>query len=165
VTDDPNHRSHPRVAAGALIFDDAGQVMLVQPIYKDGWDIPGGYVEAGETPREACFRELREELGLDVELGELLVVDWAPHPAEGDKLLLVFDGGVLGLEQLASIDLQPDELSAYTCRDPAEAMGLLVPRLARRVGAAVQARLCGQTWYLEHGRRHGSPPANRPLPA
>jgi hypothetical protein len=40
-------------------------------------------------------RELAEELSLRLTPGRLLVVDWAPHPAEGDKLLFVFDGGRL----------------------------------------------------------------------
>src|SRR6201989_3012499 len=85
----------PRVAAGALIRDPYGRILLVKPTYKDGWDIPGGYVEPGESPAQACQREIREEIGLSRELGRLLLVDWAPHPSEGDKLLFVFDGGTL----------------------------------------------------------------------
>jgi ADP-ribose pyrophosphatase YjhB (NUDIX family) len=42
--------ARPRVAAGLLIRDDTGRVLLVKPTHKDGWDIPGGYVEPGETP-------------------------------------------------------------------------------------------------------------------
>ena len=52
----------PRVAAGALIRNPAGQILLVKPTYKDGWDIPGGYVEPGESPGAACLRELKEEI-------------------------------------------------------------------------------------------------------
>jgi ADP-ribose pyrophosphatase YjhB (NUDIX family) len=117
VADNPSDRSRSYVAAGALFFDHADRIMLVRPTYKDGWDIPGGYVESGETPRQTCIREVKEEFGIDVNLGELLVVDWAPHPVEGDKLLFVFDGGVLPTEQLAAIDLQPDELAEYSYRD------------------------------------------------
>ena len=56
----------PRVAAGALFSDESGRVLLVKPTYKKTWDIPGGYVEPGESPRAACIREIREELGLSV---------------------------------------------------------------------------------------------------
>lgn len=151
AVDDPNHRSRAFVAAGALFVDDAGRVMLVRPTYKDYWDIPGGYVEAGESPRQTCTREVREELGIDVELGQLLVADWAPHPSEGDKLLFVFDGGTLTVQQRASIRLQLDELAEYVYLDPPAAARLLIPRLARRVSAAIQARALGHPLYLEHG--------------
>jgi 8-oxo-dGTP diphosphatase len=154
VADDPRDRSHAYVAAGVLFFDDTGRLMIVQPTYKDHWDIPGGYVETGETPAQAAAREVREELGIETAVGPLLVADWAPHPDEGDKLLLVFDGGVLTAEQLAAIRLQADELAAYAFHDPAEATALLIPRLGRRVAAAVGAHQAGRTAYLEHGLAH-----------
>jgi 8-oxo-dGTP diphosphatase len=83
------------MAAGVLIRDTDDNVLLVKPTYKDGWDIPGGYVEPGESPAQACSRELVEELGLRSPVGRLLVVDWAPHPDEGDKVLWIFDGGTM----------------------------------------------------------------------
>lgn len=156
MTESPANRGRPFVAAGTLFFDGTGCIMLVKPTYKGGWEIPGGYVKPGETPRQGCIREVKEELALDITLGELLVVDWAPHPTEGDKLLFVFDGGILRDDQLAAIELQTDELSEYSYRDPGEVADLLVPRLARRISAAVQARSRGRTEYLEHG---GSPGA------
>ena len=156
MADDPGSRSRPFVAAGVLFWDEAGRVMLVRPTYKDGWDIPGGYVEGTELPREACAREIKEELGLDVEPGQLLVADWAPSAEEGAKLLFVFDGGVLTTEQLAAIHLQADEIAEYAFRKLAEADQLLVPRLARRVAAAAAARSENKARYLEHGRPVGS---------
>jgi 8-oxo-dGTP diphosphatase len=150
--DAPEDRSRPFVAAGALISDEAGRIMLVRPTYKKGWDIPGGYVEAGETPREACIREVREELSIDIELGTLLVADWAPHPAEGDKLLLVFDGGILRAEDATAIRLPVAELAGYDYLLPADIGDRLPPRLARRFSAAGAARPLGRTSYLEHGR-------------
>ena len=83
----------PRMAAGVLFRDPEGRVLLVKPSYKAGWDIPGGYVEPGESPKQAAQREVLEELGIEVPIGRLLVVDWAPHPNEGDKILFIFDGG------------------------------------------------------------------------
>jgi ADP-ribose pyrophosphatase YjhB (NUDIX family) len=68
----------PKVAAGVLFIDEQERVMLVRPTYKDYWDIPGGYVEAGESPLQACIREVAEELGLQVKITRLLTVDWAP---------------------------------------------------------------------------------------
>jgi 8-oxo-dGTP pyrophosphatase MutT (NUDIX family) len=154
VADDAGQRSRPYVAAGVLLCDEAGRVMLVRPTYKEHWDIPGGYVEAGETPAQAAAREVREELGIITPVGPLLVADWAPHPDEGDKLLLVFDGGTLTAQQRAAVRLPAEELASYAFHAPAQVTALLVPRLGRRVAAAIDAHLTGRTTYLEHGRPH-----------
>ena len=140
-----------RSASGALFLDSAGRVLIVEPTYKDHWEIPGGMIEAGETPGEACVREVAEELGLTVRLGRLLVVDWAPHPTVGDRVLFVFDGGVLTPSRLAEISLQADELASYALIDQKEIESRLIPRLARRLRAAVSARATNTTAYLEHG--------------
>ncbi|MER7503528.1 NUDIX hydrolase [Nonomuraea pusilla] len=141
-----------RAAAGALFFDDSGRVLLVRPTYKSAMDIPGGYVEPGETPHEACIREVREELGIQPAIGRLLAVDWAPLPQEGDKVLFVFDGGTLDGELLKQITFADNELSAYEFRPVEELDDLLIERLARRLKAAVTARERGEIVYLEHGQ-------------
>jgi len=154
VADDPLDRSRPYVAAGVLFLDDAGRILLVQPTHKNYWDIPGGYVETGETPAQAAAREVREELGIETTVGRLLVADWAPHPNEGDKLLLIFDGGTLTAGQFGRIRLQAKELVSYALQDPAEAIALLIPRLSRRVAAAIDAHYAGCISYLECGFLH-----------
>jgi 8-oxo-dGTP diphosphatase len=149
--DDAPPMARPRVAAGVLLFDVEGKVLLVKPTYKDGWDIPGGYVEPGETPREACQREVVEELGLQLSIGTLLVADWAPSHTEGDKILFVFDGGEISRTQADLIALPADELSTWSFYEPRSLEAALIPRLARRVLAALDARQSGRATYLEHG--------------
>ncbi|MCF3123157.1 NUDIX hydrolase [Streptomyces arenae] len=143
--------AHPRMAAGALFFDDAGRVLLVEPSYKDYRDIPGGYVENGESPRQACVREVHEELGIKPAIGRLLVVDWAPNQGEGDKVLYLFDGGRLGEDERQHIALQADELRSYDFHDAQQLPELTIPRLVRRIAAGIEARVKGSTAYLEHG--------------
>jgi len=87
--------------------------MLVRPTYKAGWDIPGGYVEAGESPYQACVREIGEELGIAPRLGDLLVVDWAPVEHNGDKILFIFDGGTLNEDDLGRIEFVDGEIDEY----------------------------------------------------
>lgn len=143
--------ARPAAAAGALFLDDEGRVLVVEPTYKRHWEIPGGEVEKGESPTEACARELQEELGLDLPVGRLLVVDWAPLVRE-ERVRFVFDGGVLTDEQLDAVELAPDELASWACLPADELFVMLEPRLVRRVTAALDARASGATRYLEDGR-------------
>lgn len=133
----------PRVAAGALFFDEHGRVLLVRPTYKDTWDIPGGYVERGESPAAACRRELNEELGLDRQPHRLIAVDWAPSDSEGDKLLFLFDCGEIGKDQ---ITLDRRELDRWEWVELARIDHYVVDRIGRRIRSAVTSAL-----YLEHG--------------
>jgi 8-oxo-dGTP diphosphatase len=126
----------PRVAAGAIIRDPSGRILLVKPTYKEGWDIPGGYVEPGESPAAACRRELMEELRLDIPTGRLLLVDWAPAPNEGDKLLFVFDGGVLSDISRAVPD--GAEIGEIRFVEPSEIESLMPARLVRRITSAIR---------------------------
>lgn len=139
------------MAAGALFIDDDRRVMLVKPTYKPGWEIPGGYAEPGESPRQACVREVDEELGIRPPVGDLLVVDWAPHPGQGDKLLFIFDGGHLDKTQLAAIRLQESELAEHRFAALNSIAELTIPRLTRRLTQALLAKESGETRYLEQG--------------
>ncbi|MCD0482323.1 NUDIX hydrolase [Streptacidiphilus sp. ASG 303] len=147
--------AHPRMAAGALFFDDADRVLMVEPTYKDYWEIPGGYVETGESPLQACIREVREELGITPLIGQLLAVDWAPSDHEGDKVLYLFDGGHLTPAALEAVTLQPDELRGVQFVPIAAIGERTIPRLARRITAAAHARAGQAPVYLEHGQPAG----------
>jgi 8-oxo-dGTP diphosphatase len=141
-----------RMGAGVLFFDPSGRVLLVEPTYKPYWEIPGGAVEAGESPRDAAIRELKEELGLSCPVGGLLAVDWVPpRPDRTEGLMMVFDGGLLAAQEAAAIRVPPEELRGFAFCTGEEAAQRLSPLLARRVAACVAARSAGQTVYLENG--------------
>jgi 8-oxo-dGTP pyrophosphatase MutT (NUDIX family) len=143
--------AQPRVAAGALFFNPDGLVLLVQPTYTSTWEIPGGNVQPGESPLQACRREVREELGIEPPIGGPLVVDWAPADGEGDKLLFVFDGGTLPRSELDRISLAGDEIAEWRLVSPTFLDAHLNDRLSRRVHTALAARERGRTAYAEHG--------------
>lgn len=152
TTDDADKIATPRVAAGALFSDAAGRVLLVKPTYKRGWDIPGGYVTPGELPLAACRRELAEELARSWPIQpQPLVVDWAPAPNEGDKILFVFDGGILPNGALESTTFADGEIGDARLIETDELDTYLPDRLARRLRLAIQARDQHRTIYAEHG--------------
>lgn len=155
ISDPAESFARPRAAAGVLFFDERDRVMLVVPSYKSYRDIPGGYIEHGETPKAAAIREVQEELGISPPIGRLVVVDWAPNQAEGDKVLFVFDGGALATEYAAKIRLDPSELTGYEFHDVEQAHELTITRLARRIVHGHAARKDGTTHYLEHGEETG----------
>jgi len=140
------------MAAGVLLFDTRGRLLVVRPVYKDYWDVPGGVVELNESPREAARRELREELALGRVPGLLLCVDWVPpRPDRSEGLITIFDGGLLEQEEISGIHLQAEELASSEFVDVASARKLLSPLLSRRVEACCAARVTGRTVYLEDG--------------
>jgi 8-oxo-dGTP diphosphatase len=86
VTDGREYPSVPRVGVGAVVLD-SGRVLLVRrgkaPSYGK-WSLPGGMVELGETTREAVQREIEEECGLKIRVGEVAgVLDRVVRDGEG----------------------------------------------------------------------------------
>ncbi|HUZ39244.1 MAG TPA: NUDIX hydrolase [Streptosporangiaceae bacterium] len=152
------------VSAGALIYDRAGRLLILKPTYKSGWTIPGGVMEAdGETPWEACQREVREECGLQARTGALVCMDFRrPRPGKPGGIRYLFDCGTFSEESLAGIVVQPEEISQYQLADLATALTLLRKPIRRRVRAAV--RWHGGLCYLEDGRPVASVPISARMP-
>ncbi|MFC5186762.1 NUDIX domain-containing protein [Actinomadura harenae] len=107
-------------AARAIIQATDGRWLLVRPTSADLWHLPGGGIAQGEPPRQACEREIHEELGLTLSAGRLRAVQWTPLPDDGgDQISLVFDCGVHDPADIeAHITLQADEVEAWRWGTP-----------------------------------------------
>jgi 8-oxo-dGTP diphosphatase len=140
------------VSAGALIFDRVGRLLILKPTYKTGWTIPGGVMEQdGETPWDACRREVREECGIEVRSGRLACVDFRPgRPGHPGGIRFLFDCGTADDADLTAITVQPAEIAEYRLVPLDAALALLRPPIRRRVRAASRHR---RFVYLEDGRR------------
>lgn len=118
----------------AVIFKD-GKIFATQRGYgafKDGWEFPGGKVEAGESPEDALRREIREELETEIQVGKLIDTIEYDYPdfhlsmkcyactiLSGDLHLVEHEAARwLTAEQLDSVEWLPADIT-------------LIPKIAR----------------------------------
>ncbi|MEQ1704164.1 MAG: NUDIX hydrolase [Ilumatobacteraceae bacterium] len=138
-----------RVGSGVLLRDVQGDVLLVKPTYKPGWEIPGGLAEVGESPREAAARECLEELGHAIEIGPLLCVHYSPGVrVPGDGVMFVFDAGTTETDA-GQFVLPADELSEAKFVQPNLLDSYLREIMVRRMHAAIAATQDQHVRYLE----------------
>ncbi len=137
-----------RAISQLLVRDDRDRVLLCGLTYKQDWDLPGGVVEVGESPRLAVGREVEEELGLTIPVGDLLLTDWLP-PWGGwdDAVCLVFDGGTHPASILGDVVKQEREIRDVEFCTPDEVRARAADFTARRIEAAIR----GED-YTESGR-------------
>lgn len=141
-----------RLIAHALVTDAAGRVLLCETRFKVDWELPGGIVEPGEAPREACAREMVEEMAYAPAVGGVLVVDWLrPYKGWEDALELVFATSVVAEDDKARFVPDGFEIGALHWVDPADLDGVMTPFGAARTRSAVAALASGRTLYTEAG--------------
>ena len=140
-----------RMASGALFFNARQKILIVKPTYREGWLVPGGVIERDESPYQACLREIREELGLNLSLQRLLCFEYRPaYDLKSESIHFMFYGGVLDESTIQTINLPQDELSACRFCERAEAMELLLPALSARMKFALMALDQQRVIYLEN---------------
>ena len=141
-----------RLIAHVLMRDSGDRVVLCETQFKKDWELPGGIVEPLETPRLGAAREVREELGIDLKVGRLLVVDWMPpYLGWDDAIEMIFDGGMVDENDLAYWSLQPTEIKAVALVDLARAAELITPLAFRRLSLALSLGP-DEMAYTEDGR-------------
>ena len=138
------------MGADVLFLNDKNEMLIVKPNYKDEWLLPGGTNEANESPRDCAAREVKEEIGLDINVQQLLCIDYC-KTSEGDNLKFVFFGGVLTGEQVSQIKLQELELIDFVFVSLDQAMVKFGPRKIKRIPHCINALTSGGVAYLENG--------------
>jgi ADP-ribose pyrophosphatase YjhB (NUDIX family) len=105
------HNSKP--CAGALIVKDNCVLLVLRAVdpFKNCWDIPGGFLEAGEHPCAGMLREVKEETGLAVRVIELLGVYMDRYALDGDDFFTLNHYYVV--EPIGGTLRAADDVSAY----------------------------------------------------
>ncbi|WP_217231347.1 NUDIX domain-containing protein [Streptomyces anulatus] len=128
-----HNEGRSRVSAGAVIRDEHGRVLIVDPVYKPYWNLPGGAAEENEVPRETCRREVLEELNLDLDIGRLLVHATIAVADGAPRDYFIFDGGVLSARRQQDIRLQQSELGAFRFAAPGDLTDKDIAPFARQM--------------------------------
>ena len=129
-----------RMSAGAIFRNAANKVLFVKPNYRDTWLVPGGVIDANESPKQACEREVLEEIGLDVEVGNLLVTVYTHASEENtESQSFMFDGGILTQLQLDTIVYKDGEIEEHKFMNLEDARPYLTKGFALTIENALKA--------------------------
>lgn len=111
---DTSHYFNQRPCVGALIVQNKKMLLAKRTAmpYKGWWDIPGGFMDIDETPQEAISREVKEELGLHIEIQRFINFYPDTYNYKGVIVPLLSIYFSCGLKGNQKIELS-DELNAY----------------------------------------------------
>ena len=118
-------QNYPEATVGALIVDDKGEILLVRS-YKWGkkYVVPGGHIELGERSEAAIKREVKEEVGLEVEPVRLLLIQEAIYPTDYIKHEHYIFLDYLCRTHESKVELDGDEIQEHIWMLPKDALQL-----------------------------------------
>ncbi|MEM7594180.1 MAG: NUDIX hydrolase [Cyanobacteria bacterium P01_A01_bin.83] len=145
-----NQLPKKRMGAGCLFFNHQRKILILKPTYKNHWLLPGGVIEANESPRQACIREVQEEIGIKCQPERLLCIDYvSPTQHSNESVQFIFESKINF--DLSMIRLAEAEISAYKLFEPQEALSKLGFHSRLRLEKCLEYRHGEITIYLENG--------------
>ncbi|HKJ28219.1 MAG TPA: NUDIX hydrolase [Anaerolineales bacterium] len=150
-----------KISAGALIFYQ-NNLLILKPSYRDYWLLPGGGLLEGESPRDACIREIREEISLHVTLAQLLCIDFLPigltitglnstRTLKNEELTFLFLAESLTNLQKTQLCVDGKEIVSHQFVSLDEAKSHFPSYMVKRLPHCLNAIKDQTTYYLENG--------------
>lgn len=131
----------------ALFFDKDWNILLLEPSYKDNWEIPGGIIEEDESPKETCIREIEEELWLDIQVWDLLCLEYQRE--EDDSYMFIFDWWVLSENDIKEIKIQESEIKSFEFLSLKDLKPKVLHKMFLRIQKAIEAKTKKTSIYYE----------------
>jgi len=105
------------VTTAVAIFDDEGRVLLLEHVFRpdSGWGLPGGFMSSGEQPEAGVRREIREEIGIELEAVELL---FARSLGRLRQVEIYFRARAVGIPEPRSFEIKRAEWFALDALPP-----------------------------------------------
>jgi nucleoside triphosphatase len=127
-------QNYPEATVGALVVNDKGEILLVKS-YKWGnkHTVPGGHIELGERSEKAVKREVREEVGLEVEPIKLLLIQEAIYPVDYIKHEHYIFMDYLCHTNSSAVKLDGKEIQEYVWTSPYRALHLDLESFTRNL--------------------------------
>lgn len=148
--------SKKHMGAGVLLFNRKNELLIVKPSYKKGWSIPGGTIDANESPRECAIRETKEEIGIKLKKLRLVCIDYKKTKGYNlENLQFIFYGGILSDKEMVKINLENKELKGYKFISVNDNLNLLRPNLRKRLPNCLKAIKTNSVFYLEETKKIG----------
>lgn len=115
--------SHPLLVVSLAMFNSKGEILLAQrpkgKQYEDLWEFPGGKVEVGESKKQALIREIKEELGITLDINKLASPITYAKSAEIEIFLYIYFEGEVKLNPIPQEKqkicwVSPSEMKKYS---------------------------------------------------
>lgn len=116
-----------------MVFDEVDRLYLVRDRFRREWAYPGGFVDRGESPRQACVREIREEIGLALASERFRLLGAEINQQPWRELEFTTFSTTITPAEAHNIVLQALELTDGRWVTRQEALELIAPRLRERL--------------------------------
>jgi 8-oxo-dGTP pyrophosphatase MutT (NUDIX family) len=115
-------------------------LLILKPSYKEGWNLPGGVTDKFESPYQTVIRECKEETNLDIQIKELVLIDYIQETIDGHNFDHVEFYFTAIAKSFTDIKIDNEEVIDYKFVDTTQAKEFLSENYYNRLQAVLRAK-------------------------